>query len=331
MKKIFRIMLLSLLLIIFASTLSVLGAQKVMKIGHEMNPEHPEHLALLKFEELFEERTNGEVDVQIFPANQLGSFFVQIQNMKQGIQQGHLNGLGWPGHFIPEYFLFNTAFAFKGFDEYAKAINGPVGHEIRERLVEEHGIRLISVGDWRRGARNLLSKEPINSVEEVEGLKIRVPETPSYIESWKALGASPTPVAFGEVYLALQQGVVEAMECPLDLIYSQKFYEVADYISITEHLPELVALGVTEKFYQGLTDEQKTILEECVAEAGKYNREIVENSQEEIKAKMAEAGIEYIEVDQAAFWEKGKVAAYNLEELEVWPKGFYQRIADSIK
>ncbi len=331
MKKIFRVILLGLLLIIFTTTLSAFGAQKVMKIGHQMNPEHAEHLALLKFEELFEERTNGEIDVQIFPSDQLGSFFVQIQNMKQGIQQGHLNGLGWPGHFIPEYFLFNTAFAFKGFDEYAQAINGPVGQEIRERLVEEHGIRLISVGDWRRGARNLLSKNPIQSVEEVEGLKIRVPETPSYIESWKALEASPTPVAFGEVYLALQQGVVEAMECPLDLIYSQKFYEVADYISITEHLPELVALGVTEKFYQSLTDEQKTILEECIAEAGKFNRQLVEEGEAEIKAKMAEAGIEYIEVDQDAFWEKGKVAAYNLEEQEIWPKGFYQRIADSIK
>ncbi len=331
MKKIFKIMLLGLLLIFFSLTLSAFGAQKVMKIGHEMNPEHPEHIALLKFKELFEERTGGEIEVQIFPSNQLGSFFVQIQNMKQGIQQGHLNGLGWPGHFIPEFFLFNTAFSFVGFDEYAKAINGPVGQEIRDRLIEEEGIRLISVGEWRRGARNLLSKKPIRTVEEVAGLKIRVPETPSYIESWKALGASPTPVAFGEVYLALQQGVVEAMECPLDLIYSQKFYEVGKYISITEHLPELVALGVGEKFYQSLTDEQKIILEECVAEAGRYNREIVESSEAEIKANMEKAGIEYIEVDQNAFWEKGQVAAYNLEELEIWPKGFYDRISDSIK
>lgn len=331
MNKKFRLVMLGLILAIFALTMSAFGAPKVMKIGHEMNPEHPEHQALLKFEELFEERTNGEFDVQIFPSNQLGSFFVQIQNMKQNIQQGHLNGLGWPGHFVPEFFLFNTAFAFKNFDEYAKAINSPVGLEIRQKLIDEHGIRLVSVSEWRRGVRNLLCKHPINSVDEVVGLKIRVPETPSYIESWKALGASPTPVAFGEVYLALQQGVVDAMECPLDLIYSQKFYEPVKYISLTGHLPELVALGVTEKFYQSLTDEQKVILEECVTEAGIYNREIVANSEADIKAKMAEAGVKYIEVDQNAFWEKGKNAAYNLEELEIWPKGFYDRIAESIK
>jgi len=312
---------------------SVLAQQKakVLKIGHQMNPEHPDHLGTMKFREIVEAKTGGSVKVEVYPSDQLGSFFTQMQNLKQGIQQGHVNGLGFPGHFVPEFFLFNTAYAFKGFDGYAKAINGPVGAEIREKLIKTAGIRLLSVGDWRRGPRDLLSRQPIRTVEEVKGLKIRVPETPSYIASWEALGASPTPVAFGEAYLALQQGVVKALECPLDLIYSQKFYEVAKFISITEHLPELIALGVTEKFWQGLSASEKKILEDAAAEAGKYARKIVEDNEAGIKEKMAKAGVTYIEVDKEAFYQKGKNAANILEQKNVWPKGFYERIAATVK
>jgi len=329
-------------LIIFCSLLSTIlvmgfvpaeaqGQGKVMKLGHQMNPVHPEHLASIKFKEIVEKKTGGSVKVDVYPSDQLGSFFTQMQNLRQGIQHAHVNGLGWPGHFVPEFFLFNTAFAFRNFDEYAKAINGPVGMEIREKLIQKAGIRLIGVGDWRRGPRDLLSIEPIKSVEEVKGLKIRVPETPSYIASWEALEASPTPVAFGEAYLALQQKVVKALECPLDLIYSQKFFEVAKFISITEHLPELVALGVTEKFWQSLTKKEQNILEEAVIEAGKYNRKIVEEGEADVKQKMANAGVTYIKVDKEAFWKKGRVAPYNLEKKGIWPTGFYEKIAASIK
>ena len=304
---------------------------KVLKIGHQVNTEHADHLGTMKFKEIVETKTKGSIKVEVYPADQLGSFFTQMQNLKQGIQQGHVNGLGFPGHFVPEFFLFNTAFAFKGFDGYAKAINGPVGAEIREKLIKTAGLRLLSLGDWRRGPRHLMSKQPIRTVAEVKGLKIRVPETPSYIASWEALGASPTPVAFGETYLALQQGVVMAMECPLDLLYSQKFYEVAKFVSLTEHLPELIALGVTEKFWQGLNADEKKILEEAAAEAGRFARKIVEENEAGIKEKMAKAGVTFIEVDKEAFYQKGKDAALILEKKNIWPKGFYERIAATVK
>ena len=333
MKKVGLIFLCLLISTVLVTGSAFAQAQKVkiMKIGHQMNPEHPDHLGTVKFKEIVEAETKGSVKVEIYPSDQLGSFFTQMQNLKQGIQQGHVNGLGFPGHFVPEFFLFNTAFAFKGFDGYAKAINSPVGSEILEKLIKTAGIRLLTVGDWRRGPRDLLSAQPIRSVDDVKGLKIRVPETPSYIAAWEALGATPTPVAFGEAYLALQQGVVKALECPLDLIYSQKFYEVAKYISITEHLPELMALGVTEKFWGGLTAEEKKILDGAAAEAGKYVRKIVEENEGVIKDKMGKAGITYINVDKEAFFQKGKSAAYNLETKGIWPKGFYDRIAASAK
>jgi TRAP-type transport system periplasmic protein len=333
MKRIFWILLCGLLgtMLVTGSVFAQTQKAKVMKIGHQMASEHPDHLGTVKFKEIVEAKTKGSIKVEIYPSDQLGSFFTQMQNLKQGIQQGHVNGLGFPGHFVPEFFLFNTAFAFRGFDGYAKAINSPVGTEIREKLIKTAGIRILPVGDWRRGPRDLLSVAPIKSVDEVKGLKIRVPETPSYIAAWEALGAAPTPVAFGEAYLALQQGVVKALECPLDLIYSQKFYEVAKFISITEHLPELMAMGVTEKFWQGLTAEEKKILEEAAAEAGKYTRKIVEENEGVIKDKMGKAGITYIDVDKEAFREKGKNAVYALEAKNVWPKGFYDRIAAAAK
>ncbi len=322
-------MMVAVLLLVLCLSGSALGA-KVMRIGHEMSTETPEHIALVRFAELVEQKTGGQVVVKLFPMNQLGSFFTQLQNLKDGLQEGHVNGLGFPGHLIPEYFIFNTSFALRDFDEAARAINGPVGMEIRERLIKEHGIRLISVGDWRRGARQILSKKPIRSVADVQGLKIRVPETPSFLASFEAVGASPTPVAFGEVYLALQQGVVEAMECPLDLIYGQKFYECAKYIALTSHLPELCAMGINEKFYQSLTKEQQQAIEEAALEAGKYNRELVEANAASYMEKMKQAGITFIDVDKDAFMEKGKRAPYMLEERGVIPEGFFDSLLESI-
>jgi tripartite ATP-independent transporter DctP family solute receptor len=321
--------LIAMLLLVLCLSGSAIGA-KVLRIGHEMSTETPEHIALERFAELVAEKTGGEVTVKLFPMNQLGSFFTQLQNIKDGLQEGHVNGLGWPGHLIPEFFIFNTSFAFKDFDEAARAANGPVGMAIRERLIEEHGIRLIAVGDWRRGARHVLSRKPIRSVDDMQGLKIRVPETPSYITSFEAVGASPTPIAFGEVYLALQQGVVEAMECPLDLIYGQKFYEGASYIALTSHLPELVAMGINERFWQSLTKEQQQAIEEAAIEAGKYNRQLVEENESLYMERMKEAGITFIEVDTDAFVEKGKTAPYMLEEKGVIPEGFYDSLLESI-
>ena len=106
---------------------------------------------------------------------------------------------------------------------------------------------------------------------------------------------------------------------------------MAKFISITEHLPELMALGVTEKFWQSLTDGEKKILEEAAAEAGKYARKIVEDNEAGIKEKMGKAGVTYIEVDKDAFYQKGKNAANILEQKNVWPKGFYERIAATVK
>lgn len=332
MKRLGLVLVILICAVAFLAAPALAKKPKAMKIGHEMSPEHPEHLAALKFKEVFEELTDGAIEVQVYPMGQLGSFFTQMQNMQQGIQHAHINGAGFPGHFVPEFFLWNTGYGFRDFDEAEKAINGPVGMEIREKLIKDHGLRIVGAGDWRRGARNVLTKKKmVKSLADVEGLKIRVPESPAYLATWKTLGAKPTPVSFGEVYLALQQGVVEAMECPLDLIYFQKFYEVGKYISMTQHLCELVLMGVSEKFYQSLTPEQQEALEKAALEAGKYNRTLVENSENDIRKKMEDAGIVYIEVDKNEFYEKGKDAAYALEKDGVLPAGFADKARNSVR
>ena len=116
-----------------------------MRVGHEMSTETPEHIALVRFAEFVEEKTGGEVVVKLFPMNQLGSFFTQLQNVRDGLQEAHVNGLGWPGHLIPEFFIFNTSLAFKEFEVAGREANGAPGMELRERLIKEHGIRLIAV------------------------------------------------------------------------------------------------------------------------------------------------------------------------------------------
>jgi tripartite ATP-independent transporter DctP family solute receptor len=238
---------------------STANTPKVIRIGHIQNTDHPHHLALMKFAEIVKQKSGGTLEVQIFPNSQLGNALTQIQSVKTGGLDGFLDGVGWYGQLCGEYFVFGTAFALKDWNQCVRVMDGPVGQEMADKLLKTQGLKTINQ-TWYRLPRQLLTRVPVRTVADLNGLKIRVPEIASYLEAWRALGASPTPLAFSEVYIALQQGVIDGLECPIDMIYTSKLNEGAKYLTITNHQYEPGNLVMNGKSFDSLSPQEREII-----------------------------------------------------------------------
>jgi TRAP-type transport system periplasmic protein len=300
------------------------NATKVIRIGHIQNVDHPIHLSLLKFAELVKKNSGGSLEVQVYPNSQLGSAITMVQSVKAGALEGFLDGLGWYGQYVGEYFLPATAYAMKDIDQVLRLMKSSLGKEMDDKLLKMHGIKMINA-TWIRMPRQLLATKPIKTPDDVKGLKLRIPELASYVVPWKELGAQPTPIALAEVYLALQQGVVDACELPIDMIYTQKLHEVAKNLILTAHQSEPSGLIMNGKFFNNLTPKEQKVVFDAAEESAKYNNKLSYALEKELVAKMKAGGTNFITVDREAFRDRVKNAPYILEDKGVWPKGFYDR------
>lgn len=328
MKKLALVMVTFLMVTLTFSPFETANAVKVIRIGHIQNQEHPHHLALVKFAELVKQKTGGSVEVRVLPNSQLGDALTQIQSVKMGTIEAFLDGVGWYGQFIGDYYLFATAFAMKDWNYCVKVMEGPVGQEIANKLLKQEGLKTINQ-TWYRLPRQLLARKPIRSVADVNGIKMRIPALTSYIQSWKALGASPTPIPFSEVYLALQQGVVDAMESPIDNIYTQKLHEVAKYLMLTYHQYEPGNLVMNAKFFNSLSNKEQKAVMEAADEAQAYNNKLTFANEKTVLDKFRNEGVTIIEVDREEFVNKCKNVPLQLEEKGLWTKGLYAKVMQS--
>ena len=305
------------------------SAPKVMRVGHIQSMDHPYQEGLEKFKELVKQKTNGEIEVRIFPMAQLGSGPTQIQSVKLGTLESFIEGAGMYANLVGGYAIFTTAYVFDREDVY-KVLDGPIGRALNDELIKRHGIRMLCTS-WERGPRHLLSVRPVLKVADVKGLKLRVPQDVTFLLAWKILGASPTPINMAEVYLALKQGIVDGVENPLETHYTQKFYEAAKNLSLTAHIIENAGFSVNEKWYQGLTKAQMNALSEAAKEAGKVNNELTTNLEATYRKKMEDEGVKFHTIDRAAFRAACKDAPMQIEATGLWKKGFYDEVLDFLK
>ncbi len=300
-------------------------AAKQLRVGMVMTPDHPHVIAMNKFGDLVKAKTNGSVEIKVFPTSQLGNAIAQIQSVKMGTLEAFMDGAGWYGQLVGDYYIFATPYLMKDIEHTRRVAASPIADEINAKLIEKHGMRMLTLG-WLRLPRDVISKKPIKSLADVQGLKMRVPELTSFSEGWRALGASPTPVAYSEIYLGLQQGVVESAELSMDMFYNIKLYEVAKYIALTQHQAEPGAMIINDRFYKGLTPAEQKAIGEALKEAGALNDELIRKDQARIVAAMKAAGVTFSEVNRAEFREKTKNLPYALEEKGVWTKGLYDKV-----
>jgi TRAP-type transport system periplasmic protein len=240
------------------------------------------YAAALYFKNQVEGRTNGKLKVQIFPANQLGSERESLEGLKMGTHQMDYTSSGAVPSFWPPIQCLAMPFLFKNRAVAWHVFDSPFGRELIETMAKETGMRVLGLGE--NGIRHFVTtKKQIKSPADLKGLKIRTMENPAHMRLVKALGANPTPIAWGELYTAVQQGVVDGYELPLPLIDFAKLYQVSKYVILDGHLYDPGFLWINEAFYQGLSPEWRQIVHDAALEAN-----IVERAQvafwDEVKA-----------------------------------------------
>ncbi len=270
------------------------------KLGHLANEDHVWHQSALHFAELVSEKSEGKITIKVYPNEQLGSESDNLTGIMAGTMDMTITGETLQ-NYVEEAALVAVPYMIGDTAHLQKVAGGPIGQKIEEKI-SEVGFRPVA---WfQRGARQLTSKKPVRTPEDLRGMILRVPNVPLFVNTWQAMGAKATPMAFSEVFTALQQGTIQAQENPLSLIHSAAFYEVQDYVNLTDHVIGWVYLVIGEKQFQKLPEDLQNAVLEAGQEMQQFHDKLFIAQQKIYEEKLKDAGMEFIEVDKAAFRQK---------------------------
>jgi tripartite ATP-independent transporter DctP family solute receptor len=255
-------------------TFGLAQAQTKLKWAHVYETSEPYHKWSVWAGEEIKKRTNGRYEIQVFPASTLGKESDINNGLTLGTVDIILSGASFAGNSYKPLAISYFPFIFRDSEHQLKYAKSDVFRELAKGYDDKTGNHITALTYY--GARHVTSNRPIVKPEDMKGLKIRVPDAPAYLAFPKALGANPTPIAFAEVYLALQNGTVEAQENPLPTIQAKKFYEVQKNISLTGHIIDSLLTIVSGQLWGKLSDADKKIFTEVMQEAAeKASRDII--------------------------------------------------------
>lgn len=323
-----RILCITLILTLAAGALFAQAAQEektyVMTMGHGSAVGSIEDMAVQKIAEVAAEKSGGRLELQVFPAAQLGNFVSMMESTISGSQDIVWGDLTWLGNIEKDYQILSMGYAFRDQDHINAFMDSEAGQELKARLLDK-GLLLLQE-HANSLPRVTVSKMPVAGPEDMKNVKMRVPGIPIFVEVWTAMETKPTSVNWGEVYLALSQGVVDAMECGYEFVYTHKFHEVAPYVTLTNHVRGLRGMLVNPDAYDNLpADLQKVLDEAAIAGEELYNAEVAKARAEHTEKLLAEGAI-IEEVDLAPFAEKMRPLVKKLEGEGFWTPGLYDRI-----
>ncbi len=296
---------------------------KELRLCHNSNNDSATDKASRRFAELVEKKTGGQVKVAIYPRNQLGNNRELLEQVKMGSLDMTLMGLGTMGYLVDEYNFMQIPFAFRSQEHIYKVLDSEIGKSI-EKNVEGKGFILLSQ-KWDRLPRHIAGKRAILKIEDLKGLKIRE-GTPAFHEGIKVFGASPVKIDLNEMYIALQQGVVDAVELPLDYIYDYSIQETAKYLSLTYHTYGTQFIAMNKKIFDSLPADIKKSLVEAAQEAGDYNNQLTWSQEGDYLKKIEKAGVKINKPEYSQF---AKVLEVNIPTVEKkWPgcQGLFGKI-----
>ncbi|MGV8935747.1 MAG: TRAP transporter substrate-binding protein [Allorhizobium sp.] len=284
---------------------SVYAADMTLKLGHLANEQNTWHKASLKFGEELKALTNGRIEVQVFPNESLGKEVDLINGMQLGTTDMTITGESLQ-NWAPMAALLAIPYAYKSLEHMDTVASGEIGDAIKAEIIEKARIRPIAY--FARGPRNLTSNREIKSPDDLNGLKLRVPNVPLFVDVWKTLGAQPTPMAFSEVFTSLQNGTIDGQENPLALIKSANFSEVQKFVNKTEHVRSWIYLTISEITWAKLSPEDQSAVLEAGKRAQAYERELFIADEVKLEQDLKAAGMTFVEVDNAAFAAKARDA-----------------------
>lgn len=281
-------------------------AEFVLRFGHLANENNIWHKAVEKFAEEVNLRSAGRMEVKIYPNEQLGNEMDMITGILGGSIDFIITGESLQNWSVPFAAFCATPYALRDSDHLKKVAGGSIGKDIEDQILSVTGLRVLT---WfERGSRNLTSNKPVKHPNDLKGLTIRVPNVPLFVSTWSGLGAKPTPMAFSEVFTALQQNTIHGQENPLSLIRSGGLYEVQEYCNLTEHVKGWVYVVMGNKRFETLPPDMQKVIVESAEIMQEYEHQLYLQQEEKDYAFLKEKGMKFIEVDKEAFELKAKAA-----------------------
>ena len=300
-----------------------MAQQKSFSLNHTMGVNTYPDQAVKWFATQMEDRTKGAIKVKVFSAGELGQEVEQYDALNLGTLESALMGAQLIGAVCPEYGILDLPYLWRDQEHVRKVWAGPIGHEMTQAVSQRKGIHILSA--MNRGPRNLTTKNKVVKIPaDLKGLKIRTIQNPVHIEAWKTLGANPVPMAFGEVFTALQQGTIDGQENPYEMIYSNSLFEVQKYLILTRHVRALIWFGVSEKFWKTLSPEHQKIFADTAVEAAAMNDKLLLAGDQDLEKKLQEKGMTFITPDLAKFTEGVKSVPEKFKN--VWKAGLFEKI-----
>ncbi|MCR5882770.1 TRAP transporter substrate-binding protein [Rhizobacter sp. J219] len=294
-------------------------AQSVkLTLGHGAAPGNPRHEAAVKFAEVAKARSAGRIDVQVAPSAQLGDDAAMVTALRTGALDLSANSQGAIANSVPEYAAFGMPFLFTTSAQAFKLLDGPLGKELADKSAEKG---MVVLGYWDNGIRHMTNgKRPITKVEDMKGLKMRTPPDAVLVDIMQALGAEAQQIKFAELYVALQQGVVDGQENPLANIYASKLYEVQKHLALTSHMFQMTPFVMSKRSWDKLSVADRKAVTEAAAEATVLQRRLSQESDDKVLADLKAKGVQVTTPDKAAFakatanvdakWAAGPIGPY---------------------
>ena len=275
-----------------------------LTLGHGAAPGNPRHEAAVLFAERVKAKTGGRIEIQVAHSAQLGDDAAMITALRSGTLDMSANSQGAIANVVPEYAAIGLPFMFSDVQKAYQLLDGPIGEELSKRTAAKG---MIVLGYWDNGIRHVTnSKRAVKAPADLKGLKIRTPPDAMTVDIMQALGADTQQIKFAELYVALQQGVVDGQENPLANIASAKLYEVQKYLTLTGHKYETNPFVMSKRSWDKLTPADQKIFTEAAAEATQTQRKLSKEADEKLVTELKAKGVQFETIDRKAFVEATK-------------------------
>ena len=305
----------------------------VIRVGHDAHPGEPFYAGCEKWKELLEAKSNGTMQLELYPSGQLGSKDDLLDQIATGEAICTLaDGAYFYDRGVKDFGIVFGPYLFDSWDEAYKLYESSWYQEQSDKLAEVAKLKIVA-SNWRFGVRHTLTTKPVQSLADFHGIKLRVPTNVIQLKGMEVLGTAPTPMALGEVYTALQQGTIDGVENPVALLYYGKFHEVAKYLLLDSHVYNITNLVVGVDFFNSLTKEQQQMLMDTCKEAGLYQNKLSEESDTALIKKMQDEGVTVIE-PTPEFKQELKEASkkfYTLPDFKDWSPNLYETVKAAMK
>ncbi|RDW13559.1 TRAP transporter substrate-binding protein [Paracoccus thiocyanatus] len=299
-----------------ASAMGASAAELTLKLGHLANEQNSWHKASLKFAEELDRLTEGRIAVEVFPNDSLGREMDLINGMQLGTVEMTITGESLQ-NWAPMAALLAIPYAYQSLEHMDQVAGGEIGKEIEAQVIERAQVRPI--GYFARGPRNLTANRAITTPAELQRMRLRVPNVPLFVDTWTALGAQPTPMAFSEVFTSLQNGTIDGQENPLALIQTASLNEVQSHVNQTEHVRSWIYLTIAEQVWQNLSAEDQAHVMEAARIAQEFERQQFLQDEDAIRADLEAKGMTFVEVDQKAFADGSRDAVIKSVDESIRP------------